>query len=438
MAEPKAQRRTLSPIVTAAVALLCLGAWLFVRTAASNAEKDAVGWASADAEAVARTVRSGGGGLGVDQKAFVSTVRRAAGSDGTVARVRVWDLDSTLVASTDPSDRGGKVRPDTGVGAALRGDATTSDAETTYTPLGRGSAATGLLTQAYVPLRLQSRGEPAGALEVDFLRAGLLARWGQAIELALLAAVGLFTLVFVVALARARRRHRPGPIQKVEPPATSRQTVRHDFRAARRAAEAGWVQAPNDGPPPPTSVAELEDATAKIAELEEALQRAAEENEEVRSHAANQEQDIERLRQESSERAAALEEQVRQDEPEIDELREKLAAAEARATENEALLRTAHEELAAAHAQVGDTRVDEPGELAADAGSEPGRDEPASEPEPEDPTDLVAVLEARVAEAEARAESAKQEAMQLSPEASDLRVRLARTAARKKMGSSAG
>jgi hypothetical protein len=31
---------------------------------------------------------------------------------------------------------------------------------------------------------------------------------------------------------------------------------------------------------------------------------------------------------------------------------------------------------------------------------------------------------------------AKEEAMQLSPEASELRVRLARTAARKKMGSS--
>jgi hypothetical protein len=60
---------------------------------------------------------------------------------------------------------------------------------------------------------------------------------------------------------------------------------------------------------------------------------------------------------------------------------------------------------------------------------------PVAEPEPTDPTDLIAVLEAKVAEAEARAEQAKDEAMQLSPEASDLRMRLARTAARKKMGS---
>jgi multidrug resistance efflux pump len=53
------------------------------------------------------------------------------------------------------------------------------------------------------------------------------------------------------------------------------------------------------------------------------------------------------------------------------------------------------------------------------------------------PTNTLSDLEARVAEAERRAEEAEQtlEEVALSPEASSLRERLARTAARKKLGS---
>ena len=249
----------------------------------------------------------------------------------------------------------------------------------------------------------------------------------------------------------SKKRKEPPALKQIEPPNASA-TVRHDFGAAKRPADHGWVIAPSDAPPPSTSVAELESATSKIAELERALQRAADENELVRSQAASHEVDIERLRREANERVAALEQQVSTDGPEIEALRAKLVEAQGRASEAESLLATAHEELAVAHAQVGDTRMsndepptDEPvGEPAVVEGGpesqrqpeQPPTSAPDPEPEPTDPTDLIAVLEARVAEAEARAQVAKEEAMQLSPEASELRVRLARTAARKKMGSS--
>jgi len=62
--------------------------------------------------------------------------------------------------------------------------------------------------------------------------------------------------------------------------------------------------------------------------------------------------------------------------------------------------------------------------------------EPVAKPEPTDPNDLIAELEAQVAAAEARAKEAEDEALHLSPEANDLRARLARSAAKKKFGPS--
>ena len=54
--------------------------------------------------------------------------------------------------------------------------------------------------------------------------------------------------------------------------------------------------------------------------------------------------------------------------------------------------------------------------------------------EPSDPDELIAELEAQVALAEARAKEAGDEALHRSPEANDLRARLARSAAKKKLG----
>jgi hypothetical protein len=52
------------------------------------------------------------------------------------------------------------------------------------------------------------------------------------------------------------------------------------------------------------------------------------------------------------------------------------------------------------------------------------------------PTNLIEELELKVAEAEARSKEAGEEALRVTPEANDLRARLAQAAARKKLGPS--
>jgi len=437
----RGQRVKVMRAVFGGLSLLCLAGWLFTRTAGAAAATEATDAATVRAQGyastVAREARLEGDRLVILPRSFDDAIRNAVSGDPTVARVRAWDPAGSLVVSTDPQDRPGR-----GAGAdlraALRGGSDATVAQATFTPLSGDGTATDTLIQTFVPLSLRAGDRPAGVVEVDFVRARIVSSWWEWLSISLAAAAAIFAALFVVAMTR-ETAPATVPLKKVEPPVTVAPEIRHDFRAATRGGDHGWVVPSSDSPPPPTSVAELEAATARIAELEKALERAADENEQVRSQAASKDQDIERLRQETTERVAALEEQMKAEDPEVEALRAKLAQAESRAAEAESLLSTAHEQLAAAHTQVGDTRVVETddGDAARDdVPTEPAVElEPAAEPEPTDPTDLIAVLEARVAEAEARALHAKEEAMQLSPEASDLRMRLARTAARKKMGS---
>jgi hypothetical protein len=221
---------------------------------------------------------------------------------------------------------------------------------------------------------------------------------------------------------------------------------------------------PVQDPSPPAredviAAARVVAALARIEHLEAALKRASDDAETARARTVPHEE-LERVRREADERVAALEHKLELDGPEIEALRARVGEAEARAVESEALLATVQSDLAAARAEV-EARpapeselslvtVDVPeqeSEPEAESQPEPQPEpqpkhasepqpEHASEPQPEptDPIDLLAVLAERVADAEARAKSARDEAMQLSPEAADLRRRLARTAARKKLG----
>jgi len=470
-------------VVFGVLAVLCLVGWFLARSAAAHADADATRAAEARTDKFATTVVAeiavlDGNHVLVASKPFADGIGHEVGSDASVARVRVWDGTGAIVATTDPADQTSAPRPGTGYRDALRGDPSSEKADGSYTPIAGGDQAPTSLLEMYVPLRARGSTRPIGAVEIDYLSSSLVSPAVRLSPLALAAAAVVFGGLFVFSMTRGSAGQQTPALKKIAPPDTSPATVRHDFGASKRSADHGWVIAPNDAPPPSTSVAELETATTKIEELEKALRRAADENELVRSQAASQELDMERLRQEANERVAALKQQVDTEGPEVEALRAKLVDAETRATAAETLLASAHEELEAAHAQVGDTRVTdvevevgspsptdvidaqppiEPEgtgstieaapelrevpeqDLASQAepelASQPeAEQEPAPEPEPADPTDLIAVLEARVAEAEARADAARDEAMQLSPEASDLRVRLARTAARKKMG----
>ncbi len=217
------------------------------------------------------------------------------------------------------------------------------------------------------------------------------------------------------------------------------------------------------------TAAQVDAAMRRIEHLEGALKRASREAEAARSRTVPQEE-LERVRREADERVAALERKLQLDGPEVIALRAQVAEAESRANEAESLLATAQDDLAAARAEVGEPEpVYEPppapvetvergavpeifADWAADSDIAPdvapevalpdiapevdGVREPDQEQEwePTDVIDLLEALAAKVAKAEARAQLARDEALQLSPEAADLRRRLARTAARKKLG----
>jgi hypothetical protein len=183
-----------------------------------------------------------------------------------------------------------------------------------------------------------------------------------------------------------------------------------------------------DGSGTAAASADVEAATSRITELEFALNRAETEAALARSSAVTQE-DLDRVQHAADERVAELERRMGETSPEAaaeaEALRAKLAEAEDRAREAEVALATAQEDAAAQEE---------------DATPEPttpaSKPEPVAKPEPSDPNDLIAELEAQVAAAEARAKEAEDDALHLSPEANDLRARLARSAAKKKFGPS--
>src|SRR5215213_5121341 len=182
----RTQRAKRLRVVFGGIAVLCLAGWLLVSVLASRgaigassaAEGRAAGYASTT---LARVATVEDGRLVVGTKAFDEAVQRDLSTDQAVARARVWDVDGTLVVSTDPRDRSaGDLGAGGGVRAALRGGNETTSARETFTPLAGGAAATDTLTRAFVPLSLQAGGKPAGVVEVDFVTSRLVPGWWDA------------------------------------------------------------------------------------------------------------------------------------------------------------------------------------------------------------------------------------------------------------------
>jgi len=168
-----------------------------------------------------------------------------------------------------------------------------------------------------------------------------------------------------------------------------------------------------DGSAQASSV-DVDAAMARIGELEAALQKAEHDAEEALTGSVSQDE-LDQVRRDADERVAELERQIKADaakpDPEIEALRTKLAEAERRAQFAEDSLAAARSDVQAAKQEV--------------------------EAAPKSvPTGLIEELEAKVAEAEARAKEAEEEALRITPEANDLRAKLAQAAARKKLGSS--
>jgi len=390
----------------------------------------------------AATVDVDAGAITFVPKDFAVQVQAGVFTDPTVARVRVWNVDGRLEASSDVSeDVGGVVAADDpALAAAVAGSTSSQIAQEpfTFSTVGAAPASTQLL-QVFVPLRAKDQVQPVGAVQIDFLYGALVTAasspWASLSRMFLILTV-LSAVLFVVSMTRhpitAAERAAAATIPVSVTPSEVDEPVRdpvldEELQAAqeqlRQATEAfAFLEARlKDGSGAPSG--DVEAATERISELEAALNRAEAEAALARSSAVTQD-DLDRVRHEADERVAELERRMGETSPAVDAEAEALLA---RLAEAEERAREAELELAAAREQ---TAI-QPKSAPAKARSRP---EPVATPGPSDPDGLIADLEAQVAAAETRAKEAEEEALHLSPEANDLRARLTRNAAKKRLG----
>jgi hypothetical protein len=426
--------------------VLCL-IGLFVsrsqQTTALNTEiQDAQERAAHDANttvADAAIVDTRAGTITFDKKGFEIAMEGDVFTDPTVARLRVWDADGLLLASTDPSEAVGElVASDPHVTNALDGTTSAQVALAepfTYSTVGPPKLPTDLL-EVFTPFRVKDQVQPVGAVQVDFLYGNLQAAaaspWEKVSRAFLFLAV-LFAVLFLVSLVRRPVRAEratplvvpvagsselatPAPVSDERSEALEEELqIAHEQLEQASEAFAFLEAKLKDGSGAPVSTVDVEAAMSRIAELEAALQRAEDDATTARSNSVSQD-DLEAVRRQADERVASLERQMQEDagkpDPELESLRARVADAEARAEGAESALRAARADVQAARREVEAVPVDEV------------------------PNSLIEELESKVAEAEARAKEAEDEALRITPEANDLRAKLAQAAARKKLGSS--
>jgi len=385
-----------------------------------------------------------GGTISFDKKDFDVAVEGDIFTDPTVARVRVWGKDGVLLASTDPDEVVGqlKVTQDTNFTDALakKTQSQVVQEDFSFATVGSQPQPTQLL-QVTTPFMVKDQVEPAGVVQMDLfyaqLQAAAASPWDTWTRVCIIGVI-IAGILFVLAIVRKPpsaaevaepveeetedTAAEPVPAAVIAEKAPSRdEQLEEELQIAReqlqQASEAfAFLEhRVKDGPHGQASPADIEAAGARIAELETALKRAEEDAAAARNGSVSQEE-LDRVRREADERVAELERQLQADairvDPEIEALRAQLAEAESRARGAEDALASARADVAAAIRQV------------------------ETVPNGEVPNDLIEELEAKVAEAEARAKEAEEEALRVTPEANDLRARLAQAAARKKLGPS--
>jgi len=384
-----------------------------------------------------------------DKKDFAIAVEGDIFTDPTVARVRVWDKDGVLLASSDPNELVGqlKVTKDENFTSALTNKLTQSHVvqeNFTFATVGSPAVPTTLL-EVTTPFTVKNQIEPAGVVQMDVyyskLQTAAESPWDAISRVCIIGAL-IAGILFVIAMVR-----KPvaavvvGELEAVQSEAvqsedavewvpwmvaagSSRdQELEEELKVAReqlrQASEAfAFLEARvKDGPSGQASSADIEAATGRIAELEVALMRAEEEAAAARNGPVSQEE-LDRVKRDADERIAEMQRQMQEDaakvDPEMEALRGQLADAEARAKGAEDAVASARADVAAAREEV----------------------ETAPPPNGQVSNEVLEELEAKVAEAEARAKEAEEEALRLTPEANDLRARLAQAAARKKLGPS--
>jgi hypothetical protein len=280
-------------------------------------------------------------------------------TDPTVARVRLWGPDGTLLFSTDDADQKGEVAQDAAIDVAGEGDIgsrlrveelsrSSIDSATTPTPL----------FQTFAPLRVRNDADVVGAVEIEQFAAALEDRaddpW-SIVQTVATAVTALLALMALVSVVRGMRH---------TPPANKRRASRED-RERRR-----WPRRRDLG---------LDAETDALRErLERATARAQKAEDAARSFAARLQQVTRRLegieQKSSDDRVDELKEALRRSEAEramlrsgrpetvleaqVRELRRELREAQSLAKAAEALvagggdLSAVQEQLSAAARQV--------------------------------------------------------------------------------------
>jgi hypothetical protein len=384
-------------------------------------------------------IDSRAGTVAFDKKGFDVAVEGDIFTDPTVARVRVWDRDGVLLASSDPSEVVGQLATvkdanfSSVVGGATHAQVAREDF--TFSTVGSTPSPTDLL-EVFTPLQTKDNVDPLGVVQIDLLYAKLEAAaatpW-TTISLVCIVGAIVAGILFMVAMVRkpvrAQATHggTAAPEVAAESPAAVAVSAPRDreleeeLKVAReqlqQASEAfAFLEARvKDGSGAQATAADIDDAASRITELEAALHRAEHDAAEARSSSVSQEE-LDQVRRDADARVAELERQMHEDaakvDPELETLRAQLAEAEQRAKDAELVMASARADVDAA------------------------REEVVTAPNGEVSNDLIEALEAKVAMAEARAKEAEEEALRITPEANDLRARLAQAAARKKLGPS--
>jgi hypothetical protein len=445
----RATRGTAARFLWGGLVVLFLIGLFIARSQKVTALNDQVQQAQSRVESYARTtitdqaiVDTHGRTIAFDKKDFDVAVEGGIFTDPTIARVRVWDTHGVLLASSDPNEAVGqlKVAKDASFTDVLTNKVTRShivQEDFTFATVGSPTSATSLL-DVTTPFMVKDQVEPAGVVQMDVyyskLQTAADSPWDTISLICIIGAV-IAGILFVVAMVRKpvaaavvaeTATDEPAPVE-AKPARVAAATPTRDkeleeeLKIAReqlqQASEAfAFLEARvKDGPAGQATAADIDAATSRIAELEAALKRAEEDAAAARNGSVSQEE-LDRVKRDADERVAELERQMQEDaakvDPEMEALRAQLAEAESRA-------KGAEDALASARANV----------VAA-------REEVNTVPNGEVHDELIEELEAKVAEAEARAKEAEAEAMRLTPEANDLRARLAQAAAKKKLGPS--
>jgi hypothetical protein len=383
-------------------------------------------------------IDSRAGTVTFDKKGFDVAVEGDIFTDPTVARARVWDRGGVLLASSDPSEVVGQLATvkdanfSSVVGGATHAQVAREDF--TFSTVGSTPSPTDLL-EVFTPLQTKDNVDPLGVVQIDLLYAKLEAAaatpW-TTISLVCIVGAIIAGILFVVAMVRKSVRAQEAhgtAAPEVAAEATAAVAVsaprdrelEEELKVAReqlqQASEAfAFLEARvKDGSGAQATAADVDDAASRITELEAALQRAEHDAAEARNSSVSQEE-LDQVRRDADARVAELERQMHEDaakvDPELETLRAQLAEAEQRAKHAELVMSSARADVDAAREEV---------ETAPNGGVS---------------NDLIEALEAKVAAAEARAKEAEEEALRITPEANELRARLAQAAASKKFGPS--